>query len=172
MDLSGRWRACGADEGLRRAYPDPDFDDSRWAEVDVPGHWRSSPDFAAVDGPVLYRRRFEAGHPPDDRRSWLVLDGLFYQGDVWLDGVYVGDTEGYFFPHAFEVTDAMRDRRERGRAVEVTCSRHEDRNATRNITGGFQHWDCLDPDWNPGGIWRPVRLEESGPVRISRLRVL
>lgn len=172
MDLSGRWRASGADEGLRRAYPAPDFDDSRWAELEVPGHWRSSPDFAALDGPVLYRRRFEAAPPPDGRRSWLVLDGLFYQGDVWLDGAYVGDTEGYFFPHAFEVTDAMQDRREHVLAVEVTCSRQEDRKAKRNITGVFQHWDCLDPDWNPGGIWRPVRLEESGAVRISRLRVL
>ena len=172
MDLSGRWRAVEADEGLRRAYPQPDFDDSGWSELDVPGHWRSSPDFAAVDGPLLYRRRFELDRPPPATRSWLVLDGLFYQGDVWLDGAYVGDTEGYFFPHAFEVTDALRDRREHVLAVEATCSPQHDRRSKRNITGVFQHWDCLDPDWNPGGIWRPVRLEQSGPVRISRLRVL
>ena len=34
-----------------------------------------------------------------DRRWWLRFDGLFYQGDVWLDGTYLGDTEGYFSPH-------------------------------------------------------------------------
>jgi beta-mannosidase len=172
VDLSGRWRACGADEALRRTYPDPAFDDQGWAEIDVPGHWRSSAAFADADGPLLYRHPFEAERPAPDRRSWLVLDGLFYQGDVWLDGAYVGDTEGYFFPHAFEVTDALRDRTEHVLAVEVTCARQDDRKAKRNITGVFQHWDCLDPDWNPGGIWRPVRLEDSGPVRISRLRVL
>ena len=44
-------------------------------------------------------------------------------------------------------------------AIEVTCTRPSDRTAKRNITGVFQHWDCLDPDWNPGGIWRPVRVE-------------
>ena len=36
----------------------------------------------------------------------------------------------------------------------------------------FQHWDCFDPDWHPGGIWRPVRLETTGAVRIRALRVL
>src|SRR3954454_20436643 len=112
MDLSGRWRACGADESLRRSFPAPELDDAGWETVDVPGHWRSTPAFADTDGPLLYRRRFEAPAPSGDRRAWLTLDGLFYQGDVWLDGAYVGDTEGYFAPHTFEVTDPLRDRSE------------------------------------------------------------
>ena len=174
MDLSGTWRACGADEDLRRTFPSPDFDDGAWAELDVPGHWRSTPAFADTDGPLLYRTPLRGAAPPaDGRRSWLVLDGLFYQGDVWLDGAYVGDTEGYFFPHTFEVTEPLRDRdRARARRRGRRARRQRDRTAKRNITGVFQHWDCLDPDWNPGGIWRPVRLEETGPVRIRRLRVL
>jgi beta-mannosidase len=172
VDLSGTWRAAAADEGLRRRFPEPAFSDDGWAELEVPGHWRSSTAFAGHDGPLLYRRRFEAAAPAEGRRSWLVFDGLFYQGDVWLDGAYVGDTEGYFVPHAFEVTDALRDRSEHALAVEVACAPPGDRTAKRNITGVFQHWDCIDPDWNPGGIWRPVGLEETGAVRISKLRVL
>ena len=172
MELSGTWRAAVADEGLRREFPDAGFDDSEWETIDVPGHWRSTPAFADSDGPLLYRRTFEGGAVDAGRRSWLVLDGLFYQGDVWLDGGYVGDTEGYFFPHAFEITEELRQRSEHVLAVETTCARQSDRTAKRNITGVFQHWDCLDPDWNPGGIWRPVRIEESGAVRITRMRVL
>ncbi|TML64174.1 MAG: hypothetical protein E6G17_03430 [Actinobacteria bacterium] len=172
MDLSGTWRAIGADEGLRRAFPSPELDDSSWAELAVPGHWRSSPAFASNDGPLLYRRRFEHALLGPGRRAWLVLDGVFYQADVWLDGAYVGDTEGYFFPHTLEVTDALQARDDHVLAVEVACTRPQDRKAKRNLTGVFQHWDCLDPDWNPGGIWRPVRVEESGPVRIVRLRAL
>jgi beta-mannosidase len=172
VDLSGTWRAAAADEGLRRDFPAVDFDDDAWAAVDVPGHWRSTPAFAEHDGPLLYRRRFDAPAPGDARRAWLTLDGLFYQGDVWLDGGYVGDTEGYFVPHTFEVTDALRDRAEHVLAVEVTCTRQSDRTSKRNLTGVFQHWDCLDPEWNPGGIWRPVRVSETGPVRIAGLRVL
>jgi beta-mannosidase len=172
MDLSGAWRAVTADEHLRRAFPDPDLDDGGWEQVVVPGHWRSAPAFAGNDGPVLHRRRFEAPVPVEGRRAWLTFDGLFYQGDVWLDGSYLGDTEGYFFPHTFEVTDALRDRSEHLLAVEVTCAPQRDRTAKRNLTGVFQHWDCLDPDWNPGGIWRPVQLTETGPVRIARLRAV
>jgi beta-mannosidase len=175
MDLSGTWLAMGADEGLRRRYPEPDFDDSWWAEIEVPGHWRSNPAFAGHDGPLLYRRRFEAAADngaDTDARRWLVLDGAFYQTDVWLDGSYIGDTEGYFFPHTFEVTGALADRTEHVLGIEVACNRPSDKTAKRNITGVFEHWDCLDPDWNPGGLWRPVRVEETGPVRISRLRVL
>jgi beta-mannosidase len=172
VDLSGVWRASGADEGLRRTFPGEHLDDSAWAELVVPGHWRSHPRFAVHDGPLLYRRRFEAGGVGPGRRAWLVLDGLFYQGDVWLDATYLGDTEGYYIPHAFEVTNALHHQTEHLLAVEVACARAEDRTAKRNLTGVFQHWDCLDPDWNPGGIWRSVRLEETGLLRIDRLRVL
>jgi beta-mannosidase len=102
----------------------------------------------------------------------VVFDGIFYQGDVWFDGDYLGDTEGYFFPHSFEVTEALGARREHVLAVEVACARPADRKAKRNLTGVFQHWDCIDPDWNPGGIWAGVRLERTGPVRIVSLKVL
>ena len=177
VDLSGTWRARLADEATRRTFADVDADDDggEWVDLPVPGHWRSSKEFADSDGPVLCRRAFTSSDDVgvgDDARHWLVLDGLFYQGDVWLDGGYVGTTEGYFFPHAFEVTDALAARADHVLAVEVTCSRPSDRTAKRNLTGVFQHWDCLDPEWNPGGIWRPVRLESSGPVRLARLRTL
>jgi len=172
VDLGGTWRAIDADEALRRSYAEPDFDDDGWGGLNVPGHWRSSPDFASSNGPVLARRRFDAPAPFADRRIWLTFDGLFYQSDVWLDGSYLGDTEGYFFPHTFEVTEHLRDRGEHVLATELTCAPQDDRTSKRNLTGVFQHWDCFDPDWNPGGIWRPVRLHETGPVRIVRLRVL
>ncbi|MBN2624362.1 MAG: hypothetical protein JXA83_13380 [Acidimicrobiales bacterium] len=171
-ELTGGWRAAAADDHLRRSYTEHDFDDAAWHPIDVPGHWRSSPPFAASDGPLLHRCRFDAAAPAPGRRAWLTFDGLFYQGDVWLDGGYLGDTEGYFFPHTFEVTEALHDRSAHTLAVEVTCTPQRTTTAKRNITGVFQHWDCLDPRWNPGGIWRPVRLTETGPVRIATLRVV
>ncbi len=169
MALPDRWLAAPADEDLRRTFADADLDDAGWEPIGVPGHWRSTPAFAAHDGPLLHRVRFEQAPGAGDRRWWLRFDGLFYEGDVWLDGTYLGATEGYFFAHEFEVTDQLRARSEHLLAVEVACSPQTDRARKRNITGVFQHWDCMDPDWNPGGIWRPVHLEESGPVRIRHL---
>jgi beta-mannosidase len=172
MDLGGNWLAAASDDDLRRAFADAEFDDSDWDHLDVPGHWRSHPAFASSDGPVLYRRHFTGDGPLPDRRAFLTFDGIFYQGDVWLDGEYLGDTEGYFFAHSFEVTAPLASRRDHVLAVEVACSRPSDLKAKRNLTGVFQHWDCIDPAWNPGGIWAPVRIEATGPVRMRWLKVL
>ena len=139
MELSGTWRAAEADEHLRRRYAEPGFDDAGWEPIEVPGHWRSTPAFSSSDGPLLFRRGFHAESVPDGTRSWLVLDGLFYQGDVWLDGAYVGDTEVYFFPHRFEVTEPLAAGGGHVLALELTCSPQTDRTAKRNITGVFQH---------------------------------
>jgi beta-mannosidase len=175
VDLSGTWRAAAGDEEARRDYHDPSYDDGDWALITVPGHWRSNPAFAERDGSVLYRTTFETPEPfgpaAGPRRTWLVLDGVFYTSDVWLDGTYLGDTEGYFFPHSFEVTEPLDAAAQHALAVEVACPRPVDLTAKRNLTGVFQHWDLLDQDWNPGGIWRPVRLEQSGPVRVRHWRV-
>ncbi|HET6965799.1 MAG TPA: hypothetical protein VFH58_13575 [Acidimicrobiales bacterium] len=172
MNLGGLWRVAESNDELRRRMAETDLDDSSWAQQEVPGHWRSVEGLGASDGPVLYRRRFQATPPEEHGRAFVVFDGIFYQGDVWMDGEYLGDTEGYFFPHHFEVTEALRARRDHLLAVEVACARPSDRKAKRNLTGVFQHWDCIDPDWNPGGIWAGVRIERTGPVRLSSLKVL
>ncbi|CAN5284020.1 glycoside hydrolase family 2 TIM barrel-domain containing protein [soil metagenome] len=176
MELTGSWQASVADDDLRRTWLEatPAAEQERWQPIGVPGHWRSTPAFAETNGPLLYRTTFEHPTPVAGERAWLGFDGLFYQGDVWLDGGYVGDTEGYFFPHTFEITESLAARTEHTLGVEVTCSPQPDRTAKRNITGVFQHGDALglDPDWNPGGIWRTVTIERTGPVRIRHVRVL
>ncbi len=172
VDLNGVWRATPADDDRRRDGIGLETDDSAWPEIVVPGHWRSDPAFAHFDGPLLYRRRFELDELPHDRRRWLTLDGVFYQSDVWLDGAYLGDAEGYFTPHSFDVTALSRIGDEHVVAVEVVCSPQHSHRGKRNITGIFQHWDGIDRDWNPGGIWRSVHLYDTGPARIDRLRVL
>jgi len=174
VDLGGTWAAAPADDGLRRAYAEDDFDDSGWEPIVVPGHWQRTAAFAGHDGAVLHRRRFEGPDiaPGSGDRWWLRFEGVFYQSDVWLDGTYLGDTEGYFFPHQFEVTEQIRARSDHTLAAEVTCSPQRDLRRKRNLTGAFQHSESIDHRLNPGGIWRPVQLVRSGPVRILHRRVV
>jgi beta-mannosidase len=169
MELSGVWLAAVADDDVRRAGIGLDSDDSTWAPVPVPGHWRNAAEFADTDGPVMYRHAFSAKAPPDGRRRWITLDGVFYQADVWLDGAYLGDPEGYFFPHTFDVTALSRFADDHVLAVEVTCSPQTSTTGRRNISGVFQSPTSTA---NPGGLWRPVQYYDTGPVRIDRLRVL
>lgn len=166
------WRVTPADDDLRRDAIGLDVDDSAWAEIEVPGHWRNHPDFEHSDGPLLYRRRFEMPEPEPGRRRWITLDGVFYQADVWLDGAYLGDPEGYFFGHSFDVTALSRIGDEHVVAIEVACAPQHSQRGKRNITGIFQYWDGMDRTWNPGGLWRPVKVYDTGPVRADRFRVL
>ncbi|MGQ0824921.1 MAG: glycoside hydrolase family 2 protein [Actinomycetota bacterium] len=172
MDLGGQWRAHVSNPALAKQFTETAFDDSAWVDVTLPHHWRNEAAFAVEDGPLLYRHRFEHSPPSAGRRRFLELDGIFYFGDVWLDGDYVGATEGYFFAHAFEVTDALRAGPEHVLALEVACPPQRDRTAKRTITGVFGHWDACDPSYNPGGPWRAIRIVETGPVRIARARTV
>ncbi len=168
-DLTGQWRAAVAEEVTRRAFPLPAFDDSAWERVEVPHHWQDVPAFSACTGPLLYRRPFSVPAPEGDERAWLVFQGIHYQGDIWLDGSYLGDTEGWFFPHEFEVTDRLAAAPEHLLAVEVGCPVGP--GSGRGLLG---IWD--DPAWatpgaSPGGISGGVRLVRTGPVKVVSMRV-
>jgi beta-mannosidase len=170
-ELSGSWRAHVGDHELAKTFADPDSPDDTWELVQVPHHWRREPAFAESDGPVLYRHSFTDAPPDAATRSFLVLDGVAYYSDVWLDGEYLGAAEGMFAPHSFEITEALRTRETHMLAIEVSCPPQRDRSVKRTITAPYFDGPLLDPDLNPGGIWAPVRIVNSGPVRIARARV-
>jgi beta-mannosidase len=172
VELGPDWLAVEATEDLRRQAIDVDLDETSWHPVTVPGHWRREPPFAHSDGPLLYRHHFAAPTRSTTDRWWLSLEGTFYEGDVWLDGTYLGATEGYFFPHRFDVTGLLGGATEHVLTIEVGCRTPGDPAEKRTITGVFQQSDAIDREWNPGGLWRPVQLQRSGPVRIARLRAV
>ena len=71
------------------------------------------------------------------------------------------------------ITDASPRRHEHVLAVEVACARRRAiAPAKRNITGVFQHWDCIDPTGTRAASGDRSGIERTGPVRIDRLRVL
>jgi len=178
MDLSGSWRAAPAREELRRTFHEPALDDRSWAEIAVPGPWMVD-DRLAKERSVLYRRRFDMEPVAEGRRRWLRLDGITQQGDVWLNGAYVGDTDGYFVPHRFEVTDLMGPTRPPGEAsdhhllaVDISVPSFGNPDERTNLMGAV-----LDPELagaagrNPGGIWQGVSIYDTGTAAIQHFRV-
>ena len=183
MDLGGTWRIAAATEGQRRTFHEFDHDESGWAPIEVPSHWAQSAgglDLATEES-VLYRRRFEG---PEDAaaatevetggtRWWLRIEGLAQQGDIWLDGVYLGHTDGYFVPHELEVTEQVGARREHLLAIEATCRRFGDPDNRTSLTGALQDPELCGSDGViVGGLWRPVRLRSSGTVAIRHARAV
>lgn len=164
------WRAARSTERLQRVFSDPDFDDSDWHLIDVPSHWQSNPSFADFDGTLLYRADLTVPSLQPGQRRWLRFDGLCYEGDVFLDGAYVGQTEGYFTHHRFEITDLAEKRGKSLLAVEVSAPHGADENPKRDLTGWFSEGPGLPQSWNPAGIWRPVAVVDTGPVAIRHFR--
>ncbi|MEQ8841969.1 MAG: hypothetical protein RIB98_13390 [Acidimicrobiales bacterium] len=172
MDLSGAWRATPATEELRRTFHEPELDDRNWTSVPVPGHWSTQAGLEDARA-VLHRTAFDLEPVPANRRRFLCFDGIAQQGDVWLDGGYVGDTDGYFVPHRFDVTDLLSAAGHHVLAVDVNCSRFSDPDNRSSMMGALQ-----DPELsgaagaNPGGIWRRVHIHETGPIAILHFRAV
>ena len=168
-----RGAATIADDDLRRSAFGLDIDDTAGSRSRCPGTGAPHPAFAdrrpaAATAPASSSRR------PGRRRraSWLVLDGVFYQGDVVARRRLPRRHRGLLLPPRVRDHRPGPERDEHVLAVEVACAPQRDRTAKRNITGVFQHWDCIDPTWNPGGLWRPVRARADRPGAHRRLRVL
>jgi beta-mannosidase len=182
VDLSGGWRAALRSLELEREGADPELDDRSWPEVPVPGHWGESPAFADSAGAVLYRRHFTAPRPVAGRRAWLRIDGVMSEADVWLDGHHLGDTNVYYAGYRFDITDqligpdsnssdANRADSEHVLAIEVACADSPASRAKSSVNGTLQS-GSLAPPGSPGGIWRSIGVDETGPVAIVSDRLL
>ena len=169
MELGGKWVAA-LGGGALLEFPDDGFDDSDWASVAVPGHWGQVAELGEATS-VRYRHRFNQQPPAAGERRWLVFEGVLYQADVWLNGNYLGDVEGYFMAHQFDVTKAMAGRREHLLAMELSCPTRSSDISSDHMLGSLGQAPELLPPGNPGGLWAPVRVESTGEVRILDLRI-
>jgi len=171
--LKGPWRAHATDDDLRRQFIEADFDDSAWLPVDVPGHWVHQ-DKLASRRSVLHRTTFELDPGASDNgRHWLVFDGIWQSADVWLDGAYLGPTDGWFTPNEFDITEQVQANAtgQHVLAVEVMSQRPTIDGPTRNLNGIFDDPEIMGHQ-NRGGIWQPVRIVSTGPVRMFKNRIV
>lgn len=142
-----------------------------WHAIDVPAHWQQHPALEHHSGKVVYRCHFAAPAPPSPPpapRYWLRCNGLFYYAQAYLNGGDLGQHEGYFIPYERDISHLLQP--ENTLVLEVDCPDEHRKTSKYMITGVFSHWDCLDPHANPGGIWLPVELHQSGAVRIQSVR--
>jgi beta-mannosidase len=141
-----------------------------WTPVRVPGHWQLEDAFADYEGYVLYRTTFEAPPIADGACASLRFEGVYYAARVWLNGVYLGSHEGYFSAFEFDCTEYL-VAGENELLVEVYSPQEAEENTRETIGGVWARWDGMDPDINPGGIFREVTLVWSGEVRVLDLGV-
>lgn len=130
-----------------------------WAsspQMHIPGDWNNAAaELAYYDGPVFFRREFQAA-PVPGRRYFLVFEAVNYRAQVWLDGEEIGQHEGGFTPFHIEVTGRLAAGRIHSLVV-CADSRHSD-----------ETLPASDFDWmNFGGITRPVWIVDVPQTFIS-----
>jgi len=165
--LDHGWRVRERTDDLATTYWRSDLDDSDWADTVVPGQWATTPGIAPGGGPKAYRLGFSLPPIGRDRRARVRARGVFYYAHYWLDDAYLGDRHGYFLPHEVDATAALRASGDHVLAIEVECPTQTDRTAKTIVTGVFSHWDAIDPEFNPGGIWQPVDVVVTGPAYLA-----
>ncbi|MCB9390552.1 MAG: hypothetical protein H6512_13630 [Acidimicrobiia bacterium] len=168
LSLDGPWRFLPADPAVAPSFFLPEFDDDAWVSLHVPGHQHR--EFSGAET-LFARRRTSRPLLSDGERAWLRFEGIYADGDLWVDGHYLGTTTGPYATHVFEITSEVRH----GTgpltvALEVTSIPPKDFDHKRIIAGALTDGQFFPVGLQPGGLWGRVTLDITGPVRIATCR--
>jgi len=171
--LNGNWKFNYAESPATRPadFHNEDFDVSGWDDIPVPSNWErqgygyaiyvnvpypfeiDEPNVPTDENPVgSYRRDFSVPGNWQGEEIFLRLGAVSSAFYVWINGQYVGYSEGSKTPSEFRVTDAIR-------AGDNTIAVE----AYRWSTGSYLE----DQDfWSLSGIQRDVSLYARPPARV------
>ena len=131
-----------------------------------------------------YRTVFTVPASYRHRRVWLDFGGINYSADVWVNGHQVGHIVGAFKRGEFDITKLVKPGSKAALAVLVDPEPHpgiphaHTQAAGVGKNGGITALDgptflsTIGWDWLPAvadrdtGIWQPVTVQSSGPVRL------
>jgi len=163
----------------RGRYPNPDYGLNNMAIPESLAHQD-----------YCYHVEFRTPAAAQGRRLRLTFEGVNYAAEVWLNGRKLRGFKGAFVRGVFDVTDLVKASGENALAVLVSPPPHAGIPEEESLTSGAGEdggVEVLDGptfaasegwDWIPGirdrntGIWQPVVLSASGPIRIGDLNTI
>ncbi len=198
QSLSGVWKLqdFGEGEGIQSGVNLPDYDDSAWIPVSVPGDVHSALIAAGkIEHPFenrnieacewvekrewWYRLEFDAAALAEGERADLVFEGLDTFATVFLNGQEIGRTANALIPHRLNATAPLTE------GKNVLAVRLGPTVPIIERLDSSRYWSAFYTprvmvrkaamnfgwDWGPRlvtvGVWRPVALEVSKGARID-----
>jgi beta-galactosidase len=150
MSLNGTWKFKLSPVDAA-AFAKPDFDDTAWKPIQVPGNWElqgfEDPTYGVKipDTEGFYRRTFVVPETWQGRPVFLRFESVSFGFEFWVNGKHVGGLDSAFNRSEFDITNLI----EFGRPVSLAVR------ATRRSKG----WDFdAHDDWSLSGIQRDVVL--------------
>ena len=121
----------------RGIYPDPDYGLNNMAipeSLNKQDYW--------------YRAEFTAPKQSKSDRRTLVLEGINYHAEVWLNGKHIGQVTGAFDRGVFDVTDDLRAGGTNALAIRISPPPHPGIPQEQSISGrsGRERWHDV-PGW-------------------------
>ncbi len=183
LALDGAWQLAAGDPAQPAAEL-PDLAKLEWFETSVPTdvHWalvragKAPNPYAGFNIKELrwvedkawwFRKRFSVPENFRGENLRLIFEGVDYYGHYWLNGRYLGQSEGAFGAVKINVGGLRRDKPNE-LVVRVDCGGYK-----VGRTGGapwaslvkselWSGWQVGAADFNTVGIWQPVRLIANG----------
>jgi beta-mannosidase len=149
-------------------------------EMTVPSNWQLQ-GLDNYSGSVWFIKYFNC---TDSEENIKILEflGIDYFADVWLNGQYLGNHEGYFQKIVFDVSDIIVS--EDNILIVKVNSPYEKPGDVwplkkQAIKGVLNHHDCRPGAWNyekgqdknTGGIWNNVNLYCGYPVYLEQVKI-
>lgn len=94
-----------ADEGLKNNWKS-DFDDSNWAEMNVPGYWANG-ELGKVNGVVWFRKEINVPKSMVGNPAKLLLGRIVDADSVFINGKFVGTTSYQYPPRRYLFNDGI-----------------------------------------------------------------
>jgi beta-galactosidase len=138
------------------------FDDSAWRKLDVPHDWSIAGPFSPTNpaggagaflpgGVAWYRKHFTLPPSDSNKDAFIDFDGVMANSDVWINDFHLGHRPNGYVSFGYELTGHLHLGGDNVLAVRCDTSQQP---ASRWYAGA--------------GIYRHVRLVETGPLHFAR----
>lgn len=170
--LDHGWRTLELKTGAPapRGVESPGFDDRSWRVVDAPHNWDEYEGARQVrhgdlHGTAWYRRTFHVPAAERGRRIFLYFEGVGSYATVWVNGREVGHHAGGLTTFTLDITNAVRTGADN--LVVVRADHPAGIDDLPWVCGGCHLAYGFSEGTQPFGIFRPVHLITTNPVRIQ-----
>lgn len=183
ISLNGQWKYI-LDSKEQLVFDDVSkrFEkDELYDKMFIPSNWQLK-GLDSFNGSVWFYKYYKLNtNQLNEKLKVLVFNGVDYFTEVWLNGNYVGNHEGYFQRFWFDVSKFLL--KKNALVLKVTSPLEEPKKIwplkKKLIKGIFSHHDCRPGGWshehgqdqNTGGIWNDVSLELYNEIFIDRINI-
>lgn len=172
ISLNEGWRtvAHDTDQNFYTGFEAEGYKDADWKRVDVPHNWDTYHGYRRLlkgnrHGYAWYRKNFNVKPKSKQERYFLFFEGVGSYATVWLNGKKVGYHAGGRTTFTLDVTSVIR--LNGTNTLAVRADHPDEIRDLPWVDGGGSEERGFSEGSQPMGIFRPVHLVVTNPVRIE-----